>query len=50
MNCIYITKANKFLPNTPMNNDQMEAFIGKINDAAARANRVVLRNKGIQPR
>ena len=34
MNCVYITKANKFLPNTPIDNDQMEAFLGKINEAA----------------
>ena len=50
MNCVYITKANKFLPNTPIDNDQMEAFLGKINEAASRAKRVVLRNNGIQTR
>ena len=50
MNCVYITKANKFLPNTPIDNDLMEAFLGKINEAASRAKRVVLRNNGIQTR
>ena len=50
MNPVYITKASKFLPNTPIDNDQMEAFLGKINEAASRAKRVVLRNNGIQTR
>ncbi|WP_454953797.1 beta-ketoacyl-ACP synthase III [Capnocytophaga gingivalis] len=50
MNPVYITKASKFLPNTPIDNDQMETFLGKINEAASRAKRVVLRNNGIQTR
>ena len=47
MNPVYITKASKYLPNTPIDNDQMEAFLGKINETASKARRIVLRNNGI---
>ena len=50
MNPVYITKASKYLPNTPIDNDQMEAFLGEINDAASKAKRIVLRNNGITTR
>ena len=42
MNPVYITKASKYLPNTPIDNDQMEAFLGEINEAASKAKRIVL--------
>ena len=50
MNEVYITKAGKYLPNAPVGNDAMEAFLGKIGDAASKARRIVLRNNGIQTR
>lgn len=50
MNPIYITKASKYLPNTPIDNDQMEAFLGEINETASKAKRIVLRNNGITTR
>ena len=50
MNPVYITKASKYLPNTPIDNDQMEAFLGEINEAASKAKRIVLRNNGITTR
>jgi hypothetical protein len=50
MNPVYITKASKYLPNTPIDNDQMEAFLGEINETASKAKRIVLRNNGITTR
>ena len=50
MNPVYITKASKYLPNTPIDNDQMEAFLGEINETASKAKRIVLRNNGITAR
>ena len=50
MNEVYITKSGKFLPNAPVDNEQMEIFLGKINDISSKAKRIVLRNNGIQTR
>lgn len=50
MNPVYITKASKYLPNTPIDNDQMETFLGEINEVASKAKRIVLRNNGITTR
>ena len=50
MNPVYITKASKYLPNTPIDNDQMGAFLGEINETASKAKRIVLRNNGITTR
>ena len=37
MNEVYITKSGKFLPNAPVDNEQMEIFLGKINDISSKA-------------
>ena len=50
MNDVYITRAGKFLPNNPIDNDHMELFLGKIDDIASKARRIVLRNNGIKTR
>lgn len=50
MNEVYINKIAKFLPNDPIGNDEMEAYLGKINDRESKARRIVLRNNGIQTR
>lgn len=47
---VYITKAGKFLPNNPISNDEMESYLGLINDKASKARGVVLRNNGIKTR
>ena len=47
---VYITKAGKFLPNEPVSNDEMESYLGLINDAASKARRIILRNNGITTR
>lgn len=50
MQNVYITKAAKFLPNSPVQNDEMEDYLGKINNIPSKARRIVLRNNGITTR
>ncbi|MCC9042147.1 beta-ketoacyl-ACP synthase III [Myroides sp. M-43] len=50
MNKVYITRSAKFLPNKAVDNDQMEAKLGKIDDKESKARRIVLRNNGIEQR
>ena len=47
---VYITRSGKYLPNEPVSNDEMESFLGLINDAASKARRIILRNNGITSR
>ncbi len=44
---VYITKTGKFLPNQAVSNDEMEAYLGLINDATSKARRLILRNNKI---
>ena len=46
----YITRTSAFLPNAPVENDQMERLLGQINGRPSRARRVVLRSNGIRRR
>lgn len=50
MKNVYITKIAKFLPNSPVENDQMEEKLGIINGKASRARRIILRNNQIKTR
>jgi 3-oxoacyl-[acyl-carrier-protein] synthase-3 len=34
---VFITKASKYLPNEPVSNDEMETYLGYINDAPSKA-------------
>jgi len=47
---VYITQTSHFLPNEPVSNEEMEAYLGMINGAPSRSRRIVLRNNGIQCR
>ena len=47
---VYITKAAKFLPNDVVSNDEMEDFLGVINETTSKARRIVLRNNKITGR
>jgi 3-oxoacyl-[acyl-carrier-protein] synthase III len=47
MNEVYITGISKFLPNDPVSNDEMEEYLGMIDNKPSRARRIVLRNNGI---
>ncbi|MCC9072501.1 beta-ketoacyl-ACP synthase III [Flavobacterium sp. F-65] len=47
---VYITKAAKFLPNEAVTNDEMESYLGLINDTVSKARRIILRNNKIVSR
>ena len=47
---VFINKIEKFLPNNPVSNDEMEAILGKINNKPSKSRRLILRNNGIQTR
>jgi 3-oxoacyl-[acyl-carrier-protein] synthase-3 len=47
---VYITKAAKYLPNEAVSNEEMEAYLGLINDTASKARRIILRNNKITSR
>lgn len=47
---VYITRSGKYLPNEPISNDEMESFLGLINDTASKARRIIQRNNGIKSR
>ncbi|AYN69323.1 StlD/DarB family beta-ketosynthase [Euzebyella marina] len=50
MKDVYITRISKFLPNEPVDNDQMEEKLGIIDGRASKARRIVLRNNQIKTR
>lgn len=50
MGDVYITKMSAFLPNDPVNNDQIEDVLGMIGGVKSRAKNVVLRSNGIKTR
>ncbi|GEQ85224.1 hypothetical protein ULMS_07320 [Patiriisocius marinistellae] len=50
MRDVYITRTSKFLPNNPVNNDEMEKLLGEVNGKESRARRIVLRNNKIETR
>src|SRR6218665_1404817 len=47
---VYITKAGKYLPNEAVSNDEMESYLGLINEVASKARRIILRNNRISSR
>ena len=47
---VYITKAAKYLPNEAVSNDEMEDYLGLINETASKARRLILRNNKIVTR
>jgi 3-oxoacyl-[acyl-carrier-protein] synthase-3 len=49
-NEVYITGISKFLPNGPVSNDEMEEYLGMIDNRPSKARRIVLRNNGITNR
>ena len=50
MNKVYINATGSFLPNEPVENDQMENFLGMINDIPSRTKDIFLRKNGIKRR
>ncbi len=47
---VYINGTSKFLPNEPIENEEMEEYLGLINELASKSRRIVLRNNGIKQR
>lgn len=47
---VYITRTSSFYPNDPVSNDEMEEYLGVINEQASKSRRIVLRNNGIKSR
>jgi len=47
---VYITKTANFLPNDPISNDEMEDYLGLINEKVSKSKKIVLRSNGIQRR
>lgn len=50
MGQVYITKIAKFFPNNPVSNDEMEDYLGLINERHSKTKGVVLRNNKIKNR
>ncbi len=47
---VYITKTGKYLPNKAVSNDEMENYLGRINEETSKARRIILRNNKITSR
>lgn len=47
---VYITRSAAFLPNAPVDNDNIENVLGMVGGRPSRARRIVLRNNGIRLR
>ncbi|PKV52955.1 MULTISPECIES: beta-ketoacyl-ACP synthase III [Aquimarina] len=50
MKDVYITRISKFLPNDPIDNDQMEERLGILDGKVSKGRRIVLRNNQIKTR
>lgn len=49
-NDVFINRLSPYLPNNPVNNDEMEDYLGLIEGKASRVRRIVLRQNGINTR
>ncbi len=47
---VFITKSGKCLPNNAISNDEMENYLGLINETTSKARRIILRNNRILSR
>ncbi len=47
---VYINETSSFLPNSPIENDEMESYLGMIDGKFSKSRRIVLRNNGIKKR
>ncbi len=50
LNEVYITKTATYFPNQPVSNEEMEEYLGLINQSPSKSRRIVLRNSGIKNR
>ena len=49
-NDVFINRLNPYLPNDPVNNDEMENYLGLIEGKTSRVKRIVLKQNGINTR
>jgi 3-oxoacyl-[acyl-carrier-protein] synthase-3 len=47
---VYITDTSIFMPNKPVSSDEMETYLGYINNKPSKSKNIVLRNNGIKTR
>ena len=47
---VYITRGARFLPNNPIDNDDMEKYLGMLDGKPSKARRIILRRNGIKQR
>ncbi len=47
---VYIINTSIFMPNEPVTNDEMESYLGFINEKPSKSRKIVLRNNGIKTR
>lgn len=47
---VYINETSSFLPNSPIENEEMELYLGMIDGKHSKSRRIVLRNNGIKKR
>lgn len=47
---VFITKASTYLPNEPVSNDEMETYLGLVNNTPSKAKALILRNNKIKTR
>ncbi len=50
LSTVYINNTSSFLPNSPVSNDNMESYLGLINNNPSKSKGIVLRNNGIKTR
>lgn len=50
MNEVFINKASKFLPNAPVENEDLEEYLGYVNGMPSKSKNIVLRLNGIKKR
>ena len=49
-NEVYIVNTSSYFPNDPVSNEEMEEYLGFINEKPSKSRRIVLRNNGIKNR
>lgn len=47
---VFITKASTYLPNEPVSNEEMETYLGLVNEKPSKARALILRNNKIKTR
>jgi len=47
---VYITRLSKFMPNDPVSNDDIEKYLGMVDDKPSKAKSIILRNNQIKIR